>query len=323
MHASSDNAEQQLSLVAANRRGMLAMSVAMALFIANDAFVKHVSATLPSGQLIFLRGLMATGLLLVLAQAMGVLRQWPLLWNRWVWLRGALDGSASLIYLTAVFHLPLGNATAINLASPLFIVLFAMGFYGEKVGWGRGLAIIVGFVGVLLVVQPKADGFNHYALLCVVATFLHASRDILTRFIPSHIPAALITLSTAISVSVFSGLWALTVPWVPTDNASLLYLGCAALFLAAAYFLLIQAMRAGDMSVVAPFRYSGLIFALLIGYGVWGEVPNLLTWAGIVLLVGAGLSILHSERRRHQAAHQAMAHANPTPSASHKESPHD
>jgi drug/metabolite transporter (DMT)-like permease len=83
------------------------------------------------------------------------------------------------------------------------------------------------------------------------------------------------------------------------------------LFLAAAYFLLIQAMRAGDMSVVAPFRYSGLIFALLIGYVVWGEVPNLLTWLGIVLLVGAGLAILHSERRRQQAAHQAMSQASP------------
>ena len=312
MQASSDHAQQQLSLVAANRRGMVAMSLAMALFIANDAFVKHVSASLPSGELIFLRGLMATGLLLVLCQAMGVLRQAQVLWNRWVWLRGALDGAASLIYLTAVFHMPLGNATAINLASPLFIVLFAMGFYGEKVGWGRGLAILAGFVGVLLVVQPKADGFNHYALLCVLATFLHASRDILTRFIPTHIPAALITLSTAAAVSVFSGLWALTVPWVPPSGASLASLGAAALFLAAAYFLLIQAMRAGDMSVVAPFRYSGLIFALLIGYVVWGEVPNLLTWLGIVLLVGAGLAILQSERKRRQAAHQAMREAPAT-----------
>lgn len=311
MQAGSDIAQQQLSLVAANRRGMLAMSLAMALFIANDAFVKHVSASLPSGQLIFLRGLMATGLLLALVQATGAMRQMHLLKNRWVWLRGALDGSASLIYLTALFHLPLGNATAINLASPLFIVLFAMFFYGEKVGWVRGFAIVVGFVGVLLVVQPKADGFNHYALLCVGATFLHASRDILTRFIPSHIPAALITLSTAVSVAVFSGLWTLTVPWVPASGASLMFLACAALFLAAAYYLLILAMRAGDMSVVAPFRYSGLIFALLIGYVVWDEVPNLLTGLGIVLLVGAGLAILHSERRRHQAAHQAMADATP------------
>jgi drug/metabolite transporter (DMT)-like permease len=309
MQPPGDHAQQQLSLVAANRRGMFAMSLAMAFFIANDAFVKHVSASLPSGQLIFVRGLMATSLLLVLCQYMGVLRQFPLLWNRWVWLRGALDGAASLIYLSAVFHMPLGNATAINLASPLFIVLFAMGFYGEKVGWVRGWAIIAGFIGVLLVVQPRADGFNHYALLCVVAAFLHAGRDILTRFIPTHIPAALITLSTAVSVSVFAGVWTLREPWVPTDAASLMSLGCAALFLASAYFLLIQAMRAGDMSVVAPFRYSGLLFALLIGYAVWNEIPNLLTWAGIILLVGAGLAILHSERRRHHAAHEALERA--------------
>ena len=279
-----------------NRRGILAMSLAMALFIANDALVKQVSATLPGPQLIFIRGLMATTLVLIMAQAMGHLKNWRLMLNKRLWVRGSLDAAASLAYLTAVFHLPLANATAINLSSPLFITAFAIVFLKEQVALQRGLLILLGFTGVLLVVQPSSEGFNVYAWLAVLATLLHAMRDTLTRGIGLHVPALLITLSTAVSVAVAAGGITLTQTWTPVDNLSLGLLFGASLFLSMAYYLLIVAMRSGEMSLVAPFRYSGLLFALLIGYVVWGDVPNLLGWAGIFLLAISGLLILRSER---------------------------
>ena len=279
-----------------NRRGILAMSLAMALFIANDALVKQVSATLPGPQLIFIRGLMATTLVLIMAQAMGHLKNWRLMLNKRLWVRGSLDAAASLAYLTAVFHLPLANATAINLSSPLFITAFAIVFLKELVALQRGLLILLGFTGVLLVVQPSSEGFNVYAWLAVLATLLHAMRDTLTRGIGLHVPALLITLSTAVSVAVAAGGITLTQTWTPVDSLSLGLLFGASLFLSMAYYLLIVAMRSGEMSLVAPFRYSGLLFALLIGYVVWGDVPNLLGWAGIFLLAISGLLILRSER---------------------------
>ena len=279
-----------------NRRGILAMSLAMAFFIANDALVKQVSATLPGPQLIFIRGLMATTLVLIMAQAMGHLKNWRLMLNKRLWVRGSLDAAASLAYLTAVFHLPLANATAINLSSPLFITAFALVFFKEQVALRRGLLILLGFTGVLLVVQPSSEGFNVYAWLAVLATLLHAMRDTLTRGIGLHVPALLITLSTAVSVAVAAGGITLTQTWTPVDNLSLGLLFGASLFLSMAYYLLIVAMRSGEMSLVAPFRYSGLLFALLIGYVVWGDVPNLLGWAGIFLLAVSGLLILRSER---------------------------
>jgi drug/metabolite transporter (DMT)-like permease len=287
--------EQAGSMNADNRRGILAMSLAMALFIANDALVKQVSATLPGPQLIFIRGLMATTLVLIMAQAMGHLKNWRMMLNGKLWLRGAVDAMASLTYLTAVFHLPLGNATAINLASPLFITVFAIFFFKERVTLQRGALILLGFTGVLMVVQPSADGFNVYAWICVLATLFHATRDTLTRAIGLHIPALLITLSTAVSVAIAAGSITLTQTWVPVTNNALALLFCASLFLSVAYYFLIVAMRAGEMSLVAPFRYSGLLFALLIGYVVWDEVPNLLAWLGIALLVVSGLLILRSE----------------------------
>ena len=279
-----------------NRRGILAMSLAMALFIANDALVKQVSATLPGPQLIFIRGLMATTLVLIMAQAMGHLKNWRLMLNTKLWLRSVVDAAASLTYLTAVFHLPLGNATAINLASPLFITVFAIFFFKERVTVVRGGLILLGFSGVLLVVQPSSEGFNIYAWIAVVATLLHATRDTLTRGIGLHVPALLISLATAVSVALAAGGITLTQSWTPVDNQSLALLFFASVFLSMAYYFLIVAMRSGEMSLVAPFRYSGLLFALLIGYVVWDEVPNLLAWAGIALLVVSGLLILQSER---------------------------
>jgi len=279
-----------------NRRGILAMSLAMAFFIANDALVKQVSATLPGPQLIFIRGMMATTLVFIMAQAMGHLKNWRLMLNKRLWIRGSVDAAASLAYLTAVFHLPLANATAINLSSPLFITVFAIVFFKEQVALQRGLLILLGFSGVLLVVQPSSEGFNVYAWLAVLGTLLHATRDTLTRVIGLHVPAMLITLSTAVSVALAAGGIALTQTWTSVDSISLGLLFGASLFLSVAYYLVIVAMRSGEMSLVAPFRYSGLLFALLIGYVAWDEVPNFLGWAGIFLLAISGLLIIRSER---------------------------
>ena len=185
MPVSLSPAQRHLALSAANRRGIAAMTIAMGFFVSNDAIVKFVSQSLPSAQLIFIRGVFASVFLLAVARHMGFingpnghLRQ---LLIRPVLLRAAFDAVATMVYLTALFHLPLGNATAINLATPLFITLMAMLTLGERVGAARWLIISVGFAGVLLVVQPRAEGFNAWALLCVLGTFLHAVRDTLTR----------------------------------------------------------------------------------------------------------------------------------------------
>lgn len=295
------------ALRAANRRGIMAMSASMALFVANDALVKFVSQSLPGPQLIFVRGLFASALLIAVAHAMGTLGQVRVLMQRPVLIRATLDAVASMVYLTALFHLPIGNATAINLATPLFITLFAAMMLRERVGLTRWTAIMAGFTGVVMVVQPKADGFNAYALLALLGTLFHAMRDISTRYIASSTPSILITVSTGVAVTLLSGVITLFTGWQPLHLQQALLLAVASVFLGSGYYLLIQAMREGEMSLIAPFRYSGLLFAVAIGYVVWGDVPNLLAWAGIALLVGAGLYMLHTERLRKQAALDAAS----------------
>ncbi len=283
-----------------NRRGIIDMSVAMALFIANDAIVKQVSASLPSLQLIFIRGAFASVLMLLVCHSMGVLKRnaqtgaWPAaqLLQKRVLFRASLDASASLIYLTALFHMPLGNATAINMATPLVITLLAVVLIKEQVGRARWLAIAVGFGGVLLIVQPAAAGFNAWALLCLGGTVLHAGRDFMTRVIPQSVPSLLITLSTVLAVSLLSGVLSLFQGWQAFTATHLALLAAAGVLLSGGYFLLIRAMRAGEMSLIAPFRYTGLLFALLLGWWWWGDVPNTLAFIGIALLVAAGLYML-------------------------------
>lgn len=298
-------AHPHAATLAANRRGIVSLSAAMALFIVNDALIKYASQALPGMQCIFLRGLNACVMVLALAAATGDLRHWRGFGNWALLARAAFDAVSTLTYLTSLFHLPLGNATAINMATPLVLAVLATFALGERVGSRRWMAIAAGFVGVLLIVQPRGEGFNAWALLCVLATMLHALRDLLTRFVPLQIPTVLVTVSTAVSVTLLSGAFVALQGWRPVPLREALMLSAAGALLAGGYLLLIRSLRGGEMSVIAPFRYSGLLFALLLGWTVWGDVPNALAWTGISLLVAAGLYLLLHERQRQRAALEA------------------
>ncbi|MFZ4757096.1 MAG: DMT family transporter [Burkholderiaceae bacterium] len=282
----------------ANRRGIRFMVAAMACFIANDAMVKLASASLPAAQLIFVRGMMATLLVLLVARATGTPIVPRLLMRGPVALRSGLDALASLTYLVSLFNLPLANATAINMASPLLIVALAVPLLGERVDARRWAAIAAGFAGVLMVIQPRPEGFNGYALLCLFAAGLHALRDLVTRRIPTGVPSLAITLSTAVAVTVLAGLLSMLQGWAPLTTGSLALLAAASVFLASGYHLMIRGTRIGDMSAIAPWRYTGLLWALILGWVVWGDVPNALGWAGITLLMAAGLYLIRRDRLR-------------------------
>ena len=286
------------ALHAANRRGVLAITAGMASFVANDTLVKYVSEGMPASQLIFLRGVMASALLLAIAHAMGLTQGLRHLGERRVVVRAVLDSLGTVTYLISLFHIPLANATAINMATPLVVTVLAVTAFREQVNAARWLSIAAGFTGVMLVVQPSGAGFSAYALLCLVGTLFQATRDFATRLIDRTIPSVLITLSTAIAVTLFAGVWSLFEDWVPVQPAQWTLLAAASVFLSLGYFMVTVAMRAGEMSLIAPFRYSGLVFALVLGYAVWGYVPNTWAWAGIILLLGAGLSLVRAPRAR-------------------------
>jgi drug/metabolite transporter (DMT)-like permease len=273
----------------------------MVCFVINDTLVKFVSHSLPASQLIFLRGLMAVLGLLLLAKVLdkqAFNREWQQhLTQRWVLARSLLDGLASLVYLSALFHMPLGNATAINMSTPLLIALFSGLLMGVHISLRNWMIIGLGFVGVILVVQPQAEGFNAWAWVALAGTCLHALRDLSVRFIPPTVPSMVITVGTALSATVLAGIWSLAHEWVDLSAFTWLMVASASVFLSSGYFFLIKATRVADMSVIAPFRYMGLLTAVIVGFVIWGDVPNLLAWCGMWILVSAGLLMLKLNRQ--------------------------
>jgi len=285
----------------ANRIGILAMVGAMGCFIVNDSLVKYASQTMPATQLIFVRGVMASLLVLAVAHATGATRKVREIARGWVAVRAVVDAMATMLFLASLFHLPLANATAINMASPLIITVLAAMFLGERLGASRWIAIIVGFAGVLLIIQPRTDGFDGYALVCLLSTVLLSVRDLVTRRVHSAVPSILITLSNTIAVTLFAALLSIFETWRAFSAYEVGYLAVVAVFLATAYYLLVVSTRHADLSLIAPFRYTALLFATVAGFVVWGDTPNALAWGGIALVVGSGIYVLRVSRRARAA----------------------
>jgi drug/metabolite transporter (DMT)-like permease len=274
---------------------------AMGCFIVNDALVKYASQTMPAAQMIFVRGVMASVLVLAVAQATGATRRIREIARGWVAVRGVVDAIATLLFLVSLFHLPLANATAINMASPLIITVLAAVFLGERLGPSRWVAVGIGFLGVLLIIQPQAEGFNNYALVCLLSTVLLSVRDIVTRRVHAGVPSILVTLSNTVAVTLLAGGLSLFEGWRPFTGAELALLAVVAVFLSTAYYLIVISTRRGDLSLIAPFRYTAILFATVAGFVIWGDTPNALAWCGIALVIASGIYVLRVSRRARTA----------------------
>ena len=281
---------------AANRRGILYMASAMVCLVLNDALMKHLGQALPVPQMVFIRGAFAVLMVYAVARWTGAATRLPRLLDRPVLARAALDAVGTLLYLVALMHLPLGNATAINLAAPLIMAALAVAVLHERAGPARWAAIGAGFMGVLLVIQPSAQGFNGWSLVCLSGTFFQATRELLTRRIDPAVPSLLITLASALAVLVLAAGATALQGWQPVAPLQWARLALAAALLASGYFFIVNSMRHGEMTVVAPFRYTGLLVAVGLSWLVWDQVPNALAWAGIAVLMLAGLALLREGR---------------------------
>ncbi len=275
------------------------MSASVLVFIFNDALIKLAAEGMPSIQAIGLRGIFATGWCLVALLATGAWRQIGGLAHRQVMLRGALEAAAAITYLVALFHIPFASATAINMSTPLMLTILAVLILKEDVRWRRWLAIAVGFVGVLMVIQPRPDDLNAWTWVVVGASLLGALRDVTGRFLPANVPTLVVSLSSAVCVALVGCVWALAEGWQPVGRREVLLLLASSFLLASGYQFLVLALRTGaEMSLIGSFRYASVLWAIAIGFVVWGEIPNKLAVAGIVVVVGSGLYILRREKVR-------------------------
>lgn len=286
-----------------NARGALLMMLGMAAFVINDTFMKLTLGEIPLFQALFLRGLGTSVFFAILAWRMGALSfDMPARDRRMLALRVFAEAMSAWTFIYALAHMPLANLTAILQALPLTITMAGAIFLGEKVGWRRWLAIAVGFAGVMLIVRPGTEGFDRFSVIALVAVAFVTLRDIATRRMSRAVPSMTAAFATAIGVTIFAGVGALTVDWAPMTGAIWAWIGAMVLFIAAGYILSISAVRVGELGFVTPFRYTSLVWALALGFFVFGDWPDGMTMAGAALVVATGLFTFYRERVRQRRA---------------------
>ena len=287
-----------------NMRGALLMMASMAAFTLNDTFMKVLAGQVPLFQLMVLRGLLVTLLTGVLAARAGVLHlRLPRGDRMLIALRVVAEIGAAYFFLSALFNMPLANVTAILQSLPLVVTLAAALFLGEPLGWRRMVAIAIGFCGVLLIVRPGTDGFTIWSVYALISVLFVTMRDLVTRRMSGAVHSMTVTFATSLGVLVFFGIASLSVDWVPMDAAAIgLTLG-AGVMVFFGYLCSVMVMRVGEIAIVAPFRYTGIIWALLLGWFIFGDWPSGLTLIGAAIVVATGVFSFYRERqlaRRHR-----------------------
>ena len=294
----SDGASTVRAESGRNVKGAIYMMLSMAGFVLNDTLMKSLSDDLPMFQAIFIRGVFATMLIGALAWHRRAL------WYRpsraaagIISLRVVGEIGATICFITALFNMPIANATAIIQVSPLAVTLGAAVFLGETVGWRRYGAILVGFLGVMLIVRPGSEGFTVYSVYALTAVVFFVLRDLITRRLPADTPSLFVTVISSISVMTMAGLLSALGEWQAVTLGQLAVLALAAVFVLVGYLFGVMTMRIGDIGFISPFRYTILIWAILLGIVVFGDIPDGPTLLGSAIVVLTGLYAFHRERR--------------------------
>lgn len=281
-----------------NLRGSLLMVLSMAGFALEDLAVKFAVRQLPAGEVLLIYGLLGVMVFAAMALARGEPPLPRAILGRIMLMRSGFEIIGRMFFALSLALIPLATVSAILQATPLVVVAGAALVFGEKVGWRRWLAVAIGFCGVMLILRPGLSGFNALSILAVIATLGFAFRDLATRAAPRVLSNAQLGVA-GFAVLSLSGLIMLAcsggASW--PEPAALGFASMAAVFGILGYATLTGAMRSGEISVVTPFRYTRLLFALILAAAVLGERPDALTLIGAAIIVGSGLYTLVHNRR--------------------------
>ena len=275
------------------------MITSMAFFAVEDSLIKFVTSTIPIGQILIMFGLGGALIFLLVAHFKNekiMLRDMLLLP---MYVSALFEIIGRLFYVLAISLIPLSTATVIIQATPIVVVAGAAIIFGEKVGWRRWTAILLGLFGVIVIIQPTAESFSFLSILALIGMIGFAGRDLASRAAPENLSVFILGLHGFIALA-FSGLiytiWD-DANFVMIDIDTIGFMVGAVLFGVAAYSCLMKAMRTGEVSAVTPFRYTRLIFGVSLGVCFFNESLNYSTVLGTILIVISGLFILSRNKR--------------------------
>jgi drug/metabolite transporter (DMT)-like permease len=289
-----------------NLKGIAAMVAATALFTCGDAAMKIVSGSLPTGETVFIRGVCTVTIVTIAAFWTGAIYRLRDAFVRVMGWRCVGDVGGALFFQAALARMPFADLMGILQMTPLSLTAASALFLGEHVGWRRWTAVAIGFAGALLVIKPGTSAFNAWALLGVLAVLSGALRDVSTRRLDVALsPLLIMMLSQIVVASGGLGCWMFE-SWKVPDPTELLALAFASVFSLIGHLCVIFSLRSGEVAAVAPFRYAGIVWAILLGFLIWDQLPDALSLTGILILASAGLYTFYREqqlRRRRLQKH--------------------
>jgi len=280
-------------------RSIALMVTASGLLTLNDAIVKWLAQSYPVGQVMTLRGVFVIAIVFSWAAAHHRTSQLRVSNWRLQLTRGALMSISTFLFVTALALMPIADAIAVAFVGPVIATALAALLLHEPVGWRRWSAIAVGFAGVVIMLRRTPDLVRVVAIVPLLAALAGAFRDVVTRKMGTGGESTLAIMLISTSVVTLAGLFTIPLGWSPLRIADLaLFIG-SALLVGSAQALMIESFRLGAIGLVGPFKYTSLVWAILLGLLVWGDLPDAWTWAGSTLVVGSGLYIW---RREHALA---------------------
>lgn len=272
-----------------NAQGVVLMTAGSLAYVINDALVRRATEQgLDVYQGLFLRGSLMVVVLAGLSLRAGH-RVADLRTDAPTRLRVGAETVSTAAFFAAIVRLEFANAQTILMLVPFAVTLIAAVRLGESVDGRRYALIALGFAGVVAVVRPTPDQFSPWALLVVVSALFLVVREFATRRVDASIPPLIVALLTAISITLMMGIISIFTGWGDFSGPAIAALMLASGFLIVGYLCVIEAVRVGDLSVSAPFRYTTVVGAVAVGYVLFDETPDALTWFGCGLIVGAGV----------------------------------
>ena len=274
-----------------NVKAALLMMLAMALLASNDVIMKRGSENLGIGQLLFIRGSLAIAIFSFAIKVAGRRINLESAFSKWVVLRAFSECGATLCFIIALSLLPFATASTLLSTSPIFLTIAASLVLRERVAMVRWLAVLVGFIGVVLVANPGSADFSLAMLLPLAAAVLLCVRDLVTRKLDPSLNSLCITWTTLVVVTV-AGLLLSFLDWRPVEITQVAWLSGSAVLISSAFFFLVSSVRLGELSFIAPFSFTGTLIAVVYGIVVWNELLGPTMILGIALIIVSGLYIL-------------------------------
>lgn len=280
-----------------NSLALMIMALSMFLLSVGDVVVRFLGQTVPVGQLIAIRGMILIVILILMMRVMRDPIRLPLLANRWAIIRGLAETLSTYCFFISIQLIPIAVSTTVVFIFPVIITLVSIPLFGERVGVIRLGAVVMGFVGVVIVASPSGDGFNTAMIYPIVTAISLVVRDLATRKIDANVSSVSVILTTAV-VTTLGGLASL--PWGWTRIGTELYgvFVIAAGLVACSFIAYVMAIRRGELSVIAPTQYMVILWATIWGALIWDEIPGIQAAIGGVLIILAGLVILWREHIR-------------------------